>query len=237
MRRLIVAVALVALVAVGLVAGDEPARGLAERYVAGQLERRYAMTGARVSLDGDPFLLRAAQRELPGATISGDGVALKLSDGDVTLADLDVGFTRLTAGFDSVRADAAAGTARLPLEELSVLADGQPVRYDGDGRLATQASYDMFGQRLEAAVSATLTFDAAAQSMRLAQPRVRITGIDTSLPGGAALEGAIRTRIDETLGRPVPLPSMAGMRVTGLDARADGVHLRLSGQDLVVPLR
>ena len=226
MRKLVIALAVLALLAVGL---DRGGVLVAER-VAGDSLRQSQGLGERpeVSIDGFPFLDQLAAgryervdvtlREVPLTDGTGRSAAapLRLARLDVTLRRVETSrdFTRIDVG--RARADAV-----ISLADLGDLL-GLDLAADGDGRLRASRTFEVLGEEVEPSITIEPMIVDGALSLS-----------EFSVNGAAELTGTLTSALDEILGVALPLQGIPfDVRLEGLRVAEDGLHLSLSGSDL-----
>ena len=220
-----VLVALVALVAVGVVVADQPLRSYAQDVTATALQKQVPFDERpTVTLEGWPLVYSALGGSLT-AKVTADGMPVTASGKTLTLSNLDAVATGVRVSPDQVSAVAVAGSANLTYAELSRFT-GSTIRYADGGRLAYVATIDVFGQQIEAGVSALPKLDVAAQTLEVEEPTAFVAGIQ--VPVGVIV-GAF---VD-----PIPFELKYGMRLTELTATDAGLRAAVAGADLAFPIR
>ncbi|WP_040157471.1 LmeA family phospholipid-binding protein [Nigerium massiliense] len=220
------------LLVVGLLVADEPIRTWVEDNAAGQVQSAAGFeTRPHVEIAGTPFVTHLAQRAFPSVHLTGDALGVDAGERRARVSDVDVELTDVRLRDGAWHAANAQATALLPLDQLSSFA-GRPVAYAGDGRLSTTFAREVLGVRVNVSATFGLELDAPAQTLRVVDQRVSVSGIAGFGPGDQG-ESA-QPQVDPA--QLLPLPALAGLRVDGLDVAEDGVHLRLSGQDIVLPV-
>ncbi|WP_323792277.1 DUF2993 domain-containing protein [Nocardioides sp.] len=226
MKKLVVTLAVLALIALGL---DRGGVLVAERIAGDSLQESQGLSERpEVSIDGFPFLdqlvagrydrVEVVLREVPltgDAGVSG-AAALRLARLDVTLRRVETSrdFTRIDVG--RARADA--------LISLADLGDALGLRLavDGDGRLTASRTFTVLGEE----VTPSITIEPVIVDGALSLSEFTVNGaVDPT--------GALASALDEILGISVPLTGIPfDVRLEGLRVAADGLHLSLSGSDL-----
>lgn len=226
-RTLIVATALLVLGGVVVVAADAPARATAEHGVAVSLQEQVPFTDEpTVAIEGWPFLVNLAvgfptvRVHASGMPISGDGVSLTLTDPDFVLTGVKLRGKTITA-------DGLTGSARISYSELSNAA-GREISSAGDGRVGYTAKTEAMGLELSATVSGRLALDASAQSLTLAEPKVSIVGVE--------LPDYVVDAVVAKVVQPIPVPLPYGIKLSSIEADADGLSLGATGENLTFAL-
>jgi LmeA-like phospholipid-binding len=224
----VVVLVVAALVALGLFFGDRYAAGRAERETAARLQSQLGTpTAPDVDVEGWPFLTQVVGRHLGAVHVVADDVP-KSSRSEIPVAHVDVVLSDVTTDdwFETMTAAHAEGRARLEYSALSEAA-GVPLTYVGGGRVEVKTSTSVLGLDLDARVTGTPALDVRAQTVTLADPDVRVAGLD--LPGASA------AAVVSALTKPIPVRGpLFGLRLTELTPGDDGLHVVLQGDDVAV---
>jgi hypothetical protein len=222
---LVLVLVLVLLVALFVVA-DRVALGIAEDRAATTLQNSENLsTKPKVDVAGFPFLTQFLAGKFDSVTISDHDVDV---GGDRTL-HIDAVVVHLHTvtvphDYSQVRARTATADARINYSDLSDTL-GVPVRYAGGGRISARASATVLGQTVRGTVSA-VPQASNQDGITFNDPKVVAAGLTLPAAASQALAKVFSTAI-----------SLAGLpfrvQVEGASAGADGIHLRLSGRDLV----
>lgn len=228
-RFAIVFVIVAAVLAAVFYGGDAYAHSRVEREVAAQLQGELGTPGPpSVEVEGRPFLTQVAARRLREVRVVADDVgqtndaALPIAHVDLTLDDVTT-----TDWWRTMTVARATGTALVDHAALRQAA-GVPLEYVGDGRFRAQANQRVYGLAVEATVTGRLALDEDAQTVSLADATVEVAGL--------TLPDVVTDQLVKAVVRPIPLEGVPfDLRVTSIDARDDGVHVGLAGED--IPIR
>ena len=224
----VVVLVVAGLVALGLFFGDRYASGRVEREASSQLQSELGTpTAPSVDVEGWPFLTQVVGRHLRTVHVVADDVP-KSDRSQIPVAHADVVLSDVTTDdwFQTMTARHAEGTARLEYPALAEAA-GLPLTYVGGGRVQVEKSTSVFGLDLAAKVSGTPALDAAAQTITLADPDVRVAGVN--LPGSTA------DALVAAVAKPIPVRGpLFGLRLTALTPEDDGLHVSLEGDDVLL---
>lgn len=209
--------------ALGLSAVDRYLVGRAEQQSAAQLQGELGTPSApAVHIRGWPFLTQAAQEHLSSVRVVADDVGAKggspvrVAHTDLVLSDI-----RSTNDFQTMTAAHAEGTAQLRYADLGSLSS-LPLSYAGDGRLRVQTTTSVFGADVAATVTGTPRLDVAAQAITLADPTVKVGGVDLPAAAAAALIRGVL--------KPIPVTGLPfGLTLSSVRAEDDGLHAGLVG--------
>ena len=225
---LVVLLVVAALAVVGLSVGDGYAEERVEREASRQLQSELGLpTAPRVDVEGSPFLPQVAAQRLRSVHVVADDLP-RSSRSTVPIAHVDLVLTDVTTDdwFRTLTAARAEGTARVDYPALAEVA-GLPLTYAGGGRLQTRASSSVFGLNVAATVTGTPRLDVAEQTIVLADPDVRVIGVDLPKPAARALVAGVT--------RPIPVTGLPfGLRLTSITPEDDGLHVSLQGDDVPV---
>lgn len=229
MRRLLAVLAGVALgIALLLLVADEPVRQYAEGRVADDLQASVPFTARPdVELAGRPFLWHAVTGTYPAVSISAAGLEVPAQGRTVLLADVTVDLTGVRTAPATATAERATGGALLDWAQLSDAA-GLQASDAGGGRLALTGRVQVLGQTVEGTLTGLPGVTDGGTAVTVRDPEVRLAGLP--LPD-AWVDVAL-----ERLARPVPIELPYGLRLTAVAATADGVAVRVGGDDVTVPL-
>lgn len=221
MKKLLIVVAVLALLAVGL---DRGGVLVAQQVAASSLQSSQGLDDApEVSIEGFPFLdqvasgryerIKVTARDLP----LGEGRAvMRLKRLDLVLADVVT--SRDLSRFDVTRARADAVLAYAELGSLL----GIELAYAGPGELRASSTFTVLGQ--EVSPSITVEPSIADGALSLAE---------FSVNGAADAGGAVSAALQEVFGTPVPLQGIPfEIDLDSVSVERDGLHLELSGSDL-----
>ena len=229
MRRLLVGLVVLAVVAAGvLAASDGPLRSEVERRVAASLRTSVPFTDTpTVAIAGSPFAWHLVTGRFPSARIRAAGMPTTMGTTAVTVADVDLLLTDVRSSPEEVRAGSARGTARLAYADLSSLA-GVPLGFE-DGRLVATYRTSVAGLSVEARVSGLPGLDKENQTVSIVDPDVSVAGISLGRDSSRLLLDAVV--------EPVPLALEFGLRLDSVSPAADGLLVGYSGSDVAFPVR
>ena len=225
-RLLIIVLALVALVGVGVVALDGPARAIAEDATATALLKRVPFTAKpSVTIEGWPFLWDAVVG-FPRVRVSASGMPVTSGSDRVTLSDPDFTLTGVVVRPRALTAAGLTGTAVLPYAELSRLTGGSVSYADGD-RIKYTAHVTLFGRELDAVVTGVPTLDVQGQTLTIGHATVDIAGITIpQVPVDA---------IASVVAKPIAVTLPFGLQVRTVDATEAGVRAEVAGSNVTLP--
>ncbi|MEV7275355.1 DUF2993 domain-containing protein [Streptomyces sp. NPDC093111] len=179
-----------------------------------------------VDIKGFPFLTQAADKRLDEVEVRLTGVRATAGGRSVRIGELtaDLYDVTLGEGYTSARAATASGTALISYADLGA-ASGRDVKvaYGGDGKLKVTGGVHILGRTLTRSVLSTVTL-LDGDTLRVRADAVPGEGI----PG---LEDLVRARTDFDR-RIEGLPQ--GMKLTKVEARADGLAVSVTGKDVVL---
>jgi hypothetical protein len=205
-----IGIVLALILAIVVVAGEVVLRPIVERRVASDIARRYALTETpSVSLRGGPFVVRAIQGRLDGASIGVtdyEARGLRLAEAQLDADDVRFSLGPVLRGDPDVTADRVEARVTVTDADFSsYLAErGLDLAVRVTPGVATASgSVDVGGVTASGVASGSLTL--AAGTLRFVPSRVDLTG---GGPAGADLQGAFAFDL--------PVPEVAGVRVTGV---------------------
>jgi hypothetical protein len=223
LKGLIVAVFVV--VVLGLVAGEVILRPQAERAVADDVRDRYRLdTRPAVKLGGFPFLLRVALGRLPSAdgrlrdvTVEG----FTVESAELHLRDVRFDPMRLARGGGDVTARAGQAAATVSDVDLTRYLSSQGLGLDvhfttGEVRVAGTVSV----ARAQVTLVAAGSLQVSGQQLVFAPHSVEATSGDVTVPG------PVIDAFRQTVSFAVPLPEIAGVRLTDIQFAAGTATLR-----------
>jgi len=147
----------------------------------------------------------------------------------VFLTDVVADTGKVTLGAREVSIASLTGSARLSYADLSKIA-GMPVTGASGGRLKSTYSLELFGQKLNFAISALPEVDAGAQVIRLTEPKVELDVNDKY--SDIALS---QDQVDAIV-KPIPVKLDHGLRLTGISPDESGVAVGVEGTNITVPI-
>jgi len=212
----------------GTLYADRYARERAERVVAAQLQSELATPEPpTVEIEGFPFLTQAVLGSIDSVQVSAAGAG---TGRDVGLAvrRLDLQLTDVTSEdrFQTANATRVQGRAELDLAALRTLT-GQDMAYAGDGRVRVEARTDVLGSNVLAVITGRPDLNVGDQTVTLAEPTVRVGGVD--LPATAA------RLLISALVKPIPVTGVPySLELTSLAVDGNGLTVDLTGEDVAL---
>ena len=229
MRRLrwvLVLVAVLALVGGGLILADRYAEGRAEDLVAVELQKHLGTAQPpSVDIEGSPFLTQIVARSIGTVHVVADDIGAT-SDVLLPIAHADLVLTDITTTdwFASMTVFHAEGTARMDYSALQGLAQ-VPLTYVGNGRVQITTTATVFGREVRAQITGGLRLDVEDQTIALADPDIKVAGVN--LPGFTA-DALLRA-----LANPIPITGVPlGLRLTSIDPQDSGIHAVVVGDNI-----
>ncbi|MFB7053811.1 LmeA family phospholipid-binding protein [Streptomyces vinaceus] len=225
---------IIAVVLGALFAGvDRWAVNYAENRLAERIQARQGLAGStEVDIHGFPFLTQALAHDLDRVDVKLTGVEA-VSDGRRTrLSQLDAGFrgVKLNGDYSGGTAKHAEGTALVTYKDLTEASQtGVTVTYGGaPGKVKVTAALEFLGRKLAPSVVSTVALVDAPGGGKM----VRVRADEVPGEGLPGIEGAVRKKTDFDRRLDSGLPS--GLKLTTLTSDESGVHLTLSGTDVVL---
>ncbi|MFK0235838.1 LmeA family phospholipid-binding protein [Streptomyces vinaceus] len=232
--RFLRVIVIIAVVLGALFAGvDRWAVNYAENRLADRIQARQGLAGStEVDIHGFPFLTQALSHDLDRVDVKLTGVEA-VSDGRRTrLSQVDAGFrgVKLNGDYSGGTAKHAEGTALVTYKDLTEASQtGVTVTYGGaPGKVKVTAALEFLGRKLAPGVVSTVTLVDAPGGGKM----VRVRADDVPGEGLPGIEGAVRKKTDFDRRLDAGLPS--GLKLTALTSDESGVHLTLSGTDVVL---
>jgi hypothetical protein len=211
-----------------LVVLDFLAKAIVERKMAEGVQTRYELSAEPdVDIHGFPFLFQAATRKLDDVGVQADGV--QVAGVDLTQANLRMRDVHVRSTSSAV-ADTVDAAAVIPYPELAELADqaGTNVSLDYGGAadmLAVGGTVEILGRDFD--VVAFTRVRVTESTLTLRTDHIEIDGE----PAADQLVAAIGDQFDLTF----RIPEMFDLvRLTGVEARQDGVEVELQGSDITI---
>ncbi|MDA5279116.1 LmeA family phospholipid-binding protein [Streptomyces sp. NPDC054904] len=217
-----------------LVGADRWAVGYAEERLAERIQARQGAGGkAEVEIEGFPFLTQALSHDLDRVNLKLTGVEATADGRKTRLSQIDASFreVKLNGDYTGGTARRAEGTALISYEDLTKASqNGVVLTYGGSpGKVKVTATLDFLGQSLTRHVVSTVTLvDAKDGKGKIVRVRA------DEVPGGGipGIEREVRKRTDFDRSVDGGLP--AGLGLSALTADESGVHLTLTGTDVVL---
>ncbi|MER5868570.1 DUF2993 domain-containing protein [Streptomyces sp. NPDC002044] len=217
------------------VGADRWAAGYAENQLADRIQSRQGLAGtAEVEIHGFPFLTQAASRDLERVDLKLRGVEAMADGRKTRLAELDASFRGVSLNGDYTRGTArrAEGSALITYADLTAASQtGATLAYGGaPGKVKVTAGIEVFGKSLTRSVVSTVTLEDAKDPKDGKVVRVRAEEVPgEGIPG---IEGLVRKKTDFDRRLDGGLP--AGLRLSALTSDEAGVHLALTGSNVVL---
>ena len=221
MKKLLIALVVLALLALGL---DRGGVYVAEQVAGSSLQSSQGLDDRPdVAIDGFPFLDQVATGRYDRIQVEARDVLL--TDGQVALrlTSLDVVLVGVTASrdFSRIDVDRARASARISYADLSD-AFGIDLSYSGDGELTASRTVTVLGQD----VTPSVTIEPAVVDGALSLGEFSVNGVVDAT-------GAITAALQDVFGVAVPLQGIPfDIVVDDLRATRVGFRLDLSGADL-----
>lgn len=215
------------------VGADRWAVDYAENRLTDRIQARQGPAGtAEVDIHGFPFLTQALSHDLDQVDVKLKGVEAVTDGRKARLSQLDASFhdVKLNGDYSGGTAKRAEGTALITYQDLTEASEkGVTVTYGGaPGKVKVTASIEVLGRKLTPGVVSTVALVDAPGGGKMVRVRA------DEVPGGGlpGVESAVRkkTDFDQRLDGDLP----AGLRLTALTSDEAGVHLTLSGSDVVL---
>lgn len=228
MRRVLIWLAVAAVVGVGAFVVDNLVRNQAQDQAEAQIQAQLGSTeGLSVELGGVPFSLALITHTVPSAVLSADAVPLEVDGKQVTLTQVNITTGQVTLTPEELQVASLSGAAVLGYADLETLA-GVPVAYAGDQRLELRYTITILGQPVDLAVSALPVLDVPTQVIRLTDPGVEVNGSSFNLP--------VEQSLIDSLVKPIDVSLDYGLQATAVTPQEAGLSLAFSGTDVVIPL-
>ncbi|MEV7726681.1 DUF2993 domain-containing protein [Streptomyces sp. NPDC087917] len=218
------------------VGADRWAVSYAENRLAERIQARQGLAGsAEVDIKGFPFLTQALSHDLQRVDLKLTGVDATADGRKTRLSQLDASFheVKLNGDYTGGTARRAEGTALINYEDLTKASqNGVTLTYGGaPNKVKVTATLDFLGQSLTRSVVSTITL-ADAKDGGGGAKTVRVRADSVPGEGIPGIESAVRKRTDFDRRIDGGLPD--GLQLTALTSDAAGVHLSLSGANVVL---
>jgi hypothetical protein len=212
----------------GLYLGDRYAEQRAERETAAQLQAQLGTPNApAVDIQGRPFLTQVVARSVGTVRIVADDVP-PTGDGALPVAHADLVLTDVTSTdwFATMTISHAEGTARIDYPALQAVA-GAPLTYVGNGRLQIVNTATVLGREVQAEITGRPQLDAAAQSITLTDPEIKVAGVE--LPEFTA-DALLRALL-----KPIPVTGIPlDLRLSSIDPQDGGLYAGVVGDSIPI---
>jgi LmeA-like phospholipid-binding len=215
---LIVLIVLVGLVVIGLYAADRWGRERVERRIAAELQKSLATpTPPAVHIEGSPFLTQLATRNIRRVQVVADDLgtttdsALPIAHADLIISDITT-----TDWYTTMTASHIEGTGLIDYAALQGPAN-LPLSYEGDGRIRTETTTIVFGQKVVAQITGLPRLDAEKQEITLSDPKITVAGVNLPDFTAQALLRAVIT--------PIPVAGLPlGLRLSFVGAEENSLR-------------
>ncbi|MFI8371271.1 DUF2993 domain-containing protein [Streptomyces sp. NPDC085460] len=209
-----------------LVGGDRLAVAWAESEIAG----RASLAGGRtesveVDIKGFPFLTQAADKRFGEVEVVARGVRTQAGGKPVRIGELTVDLRDVTVTGDwtGARAASATGTALISYADLVAASErATAMEYGGPGKVKVTGSVEVLGRKVTRTVVSSVTL--------VDGDTIKVRADEVPGEGIPLVEDMIRERTDfeRELGR------VAGMRVSKVEPRPEGLAVTVTGKDVAV---
>ncbi len=228
LRLVVVLVAVLALLGGGLYLADGYAEKRAESQAAVELQRQLGTPQPpAVDIEGSPFLTQVAARSLHSVHVVADDVnatnetLLLIGHADLLLTDVVT-----TDWYASMTVSHAEGTARIDYAALQRQAK-VPLTYVGNGRVRVDVTATIVGREVTAQITGTPQLNAEDQTITLADPDIKVGGVN--IPGFTA-KALLRALI-----KPIPITGVPlELRLTSIDPQDSGIHATVVGDNIPI---
>lgn len=228
MRRLLIWLVVLVVLAAGGYVGDAALRDQAQRQVAASLTGELRATGVDVRLDGWPFAVALLTRKVPSAAIAARTASVDVGEQELALSDLSLATGEVVLAGDELQASQVTGSAALDYQSLEKLA-GVPVGYAGDGRLGLSYQVAVLGRTIAVGISAKPVLDTKTATIQLTEPKADLNGTQVGLP--------IEQSLIDSLVKPIDVRLDYGLRVTTVTPAADGLGIAFSADRASLPVK
>lgn len=235
MRALRVVVIIAVVLGALFVGVDRWAVSYAENRIAERIQARQGLAGtSEVEIRGFPFLTQALSHDLDRVDLKLRGVEVMADDRRTRLAELDASFhdVALNGDYTGGTAARAEGTALLTYADLTAASQtGATLSYGGaPGKVKVTAGIEVLGRKLTRSVVSTVSLEDAPDGKE--GKIVRVHADEVPGEGIPGVEQLIRrkTDFDRTLDSGLP----SGLHLSSLTSDEAGVHLALTGTDVVM---
>ena len=213
-----------------LVVADRVAVGVAEDQVATQVQQKGALKGApQVDIAGFPFLTQAVGGRYDDVRISLTAAELSQPEGthaDIALHGVHVPLSAVVSGsVQQVPVDRIDGTATLSYALLSAqLAGDTTVKREGNGLRITR-TVELLGQSLPLTAAGTVALHGSDI----------VVDVSKAAGAGVHVPDWVLNRAADLLDLRYRVPALPfGLKLTGVTAADDGVHLTVAATDTVL---
>ncbi|MFD3722024.1 DUF2993 domain-containing protein [Streptomyces sp. NPDC058674] len=214
---------------------DRWAVGYAENRLAERIQARQGLAGtSEVEIHGFPFLTQALSHDLDRVDLRLRGVEAMAEGRKTRLSEVDASFhgVKLNGDYSGGTAERAEGSALITYADLTAASQtGATLTYGGaPGKVKVTAGVTVLGRTLTRSVVSTVALVDAEDGKGGKVVRVHADEVPgEGLPG---IEGLVRKKTDFDRRLDGGLP--AGLQLSALTSDEAGVHLSLSGSNVVL---
>ncbi|MFD3549008.1 DUF2993 domain-containing protein [Streptomyces sp. NPDC058655] len=214
---------------------DRWAVGYAENRLAERIQARQGLAGtSEVEIHGFPFLTQALSHDLDRVDLRLRGVEAMAEGRKTRLSEVDASFhgVKLNGDYSGGTAERAEGSALITYADLTAASQtGATLTYGGaPGKVKVTAGVTVLGRTLTRSVVSTVALVDAEDGKGGKVVRVHADEVPgEGLPG---IEGLVRKKTDFDRRLDGGLP--AGLQLSALTSDETGVHLSLSGSNVVL---
>lgn len=226
-RKLLIAVLVLALFGVGGWFGDGWLRHESERQVAESIATEFNAQEVTVRLGGPVFTWSALTKSIPDAELEAKALTIPMAGRSIELTGISASSGPITWGDTEADIQQLTATANLSYEQLSALA-GVPITFESPDRLALTYQTTLLGYELELQVSAKPILDPVAARLELGEIKAGINGVSFEVP-------VDQETISQVV-RPIDLRLDYGMVLDQVEPGPGGLALGVSGQQVQIPL-
>lgn len=209
-----------------LVGADRLAAAWAESEVAGRASLAGGKTeSVEVDIKGFPFLTQAADKRFDEVEVVARGVHTQAGGKPVRIGELTVDLrdVTVTGDWSGARAASATGTALISYADLVAASErATAMEYGGPGKVKVTGSVEVLGRKVTRTVVSSVTL--------VDGDTIRVRADEVPGEGLPLVEDMIRERTDFER----PLGRVAGMRVSKVEPRPEGLAVTVTGKDVAV---
>lgn len=229
LRNLLVTiVVLLVLLGVGVVATDGMLRDEVERRAAAQIQKPAGFAQKpTVTVEGFPLAYFVLIQEIPAVRVQGDSLTAQVgSNTTVRLSAVDVTLHQVRVQPRTVESDQVSGTAAVSYADLGA-GLGLTASPAAAGLVTFTSEATVLGHKIPIHVTGRLAVDQAAQTVAMVDSVIDV--------GGVSVPSQVSKQVVAAMLKPVHLPLPYGLKLTDIDAGADGVTLHVSGANVSIP--
>lgn len=229
MRKLIVGLAVLAVILGGGWFADNLIRSTTESRLASQLAAGLGAPAgaATVKLGGNPFALWYLTHSVPNAAITVSSFPVEVNAATVTLTNLQCTTGGLVVTDSDVIAQSVSGTVQVSYDELSRVS-GLRVSDGGDGWLKAQFSTSFLGQSIRGNIVARPRVDPGTHKLSLEGAQLWVAEWK--------LDPDKLDQVSDVVAGLLDLALPYGLDLVGFQPGADGVTLGFTAETMTVPI-